>query len=320
LSLLIWFKVIIESEHFEIIGESEATKIGEFVSLTTLGISGHIKERSNDGNTMMLTNGILLELNNATKLEKISNFRDRMIMYSSKRFPTLIDLQMEQIEVKLYQNFILSLERQMNLECRLEKTNRDIFRAMLTSFPNSAKNILATPGHRINNLGEVALISKCEVIVKFEIVWSRKINQSYFENFPVKIPGRDWMFLNLLDRELIVSSPKIKCSSRGLVFIRSGEQYYIINEKGGLLNKTTSFRNEHIFKEVKLDKNIRIDPRFFQEMSVDHLTILSLLSRSVNSISNVNEIFSKDNDISKSLVGDVGFILEALSHSTGGGG
>ena len=95
LSLLIWFKVIIESEHFETIGVSEATKIGEFVSLKTLGISGHIKERSIDGNTMMLTNGILLELNNASKLEKISNFRDRMIMYSSKRVPTLIDLQME---------------------------------------------------------------------------------------------------------------------------------------------------------------------------------------------------------------------------------
>ena len=146
LSLLIWFKVVIESEHFEAIGVSEATRIGEFVTLKTLGISGHIKEKSIDGNTIMLTNGILLELNNASKLEKISNFRDRMKMYSSKRVPTLIDLQMETIEVKLYQNFILSLERQMNLERRLEKTNRDILRAMLTSFPNSAKNILATPG------------------------------------------------------------------------------------------------------------------------------------------------------------------------------
>ena len=102
---------------------------------------------------------------------------------------------------------------------------------MLTSFPNSAKNILATPGHRISNLGEVALISKCKVLIRFEIVWSRKINQSCFENFPVKIPGRNLMFLNLLDREPIASSPRIKCSSRSLIFIRSGEKYYIINKK-----------------------------------------------------------------------------------------
>ena len=100
--------------------------------------------------------------------------------------------------------------------------------------------------------------------------------------------------------------------------MRSGEKYYIINENGSLLNKTTFFRNEHIYKEVKLDKNIKIDPRFFQTSSVDHLTILSLLSRSVNSMSNLNEIFDKDNDISKSLIGDVGYVIEALSHSAGG--
>jgi len=35
-------------------------------------------------------------------------------------------------------------------------------------------------------------------------------------------------------------------------------------------------------------------------------------------MSNLNEIFEKDNDISRSLVGDVGFVLEALSHSAGG--
>ena len=33
LSLLIWFKVVIESEHFEAIGVSDATQIGEFVTL-----------------------------------------------------------------------------------------------------------------------------------------------------------------------------------------------------------------------------------------------------------------------------------------------
>ena len=52
LSLLIWFKVVIESEHFEAIGVSDATRIGEFVTLKTLGISGHIKEKSIDGNTI----------------------------------------------------------------------------------------------------------------------------------------------------------------------------------------------------------------------------------------------------------------------------
>ena len=43
LSMLIWFKVVIESEHFEAIGVSDATQIGEFVTLKTLGISGRIK-------------------------------------------------------------------------------------------------------------------------------------------------------------------------------------------------------------------------------------------------------------------------------------
>ena len=123
---------MIESEHFEPIGLSEATQIGDFVTLQTIGISGQIKEKSSNGNTIMLTNGILLEINNCSKFEKISNFKDRMRMYSSKRVPTLIDLQIESIEIKLYQNFILSLERQINLECRIEKTNRDILRAMLT--------------------------------------------------------------------------------------------------------------------------------------------------------------------------------------------
>ena len=122
----------------------------------------------------------------------------------------------------------------------------------------------------------------------------------------------------MLDRELIANSPRIKCSSRSLIFIRSGEKYYIINEQGGLLNQTTFFRDEHVYKEVKLDKNITIDPQFFQTSSVDHLTILSLLSRSVNSMSNLNEIFDKDNDITRSLVDDVGFVIEALSHSAGG--
>ena len=49
-------------------------------------------------------------------------------------------------------------------------------------------------------------------------------------------------------------------------------------------------------------------------MSVDHLTILSLLSRSVGSMSNLNKIFEKYNDITRSLVGDVDFVIEALSH------
>ena len=84
-------------------------------------ISGQIKEKLRDRNTIMLTNGILLEINDGSKFEKISNFKDKMRMYSSKRVPTLIDLQIESIEIKLYQNFILSLERQMNLECRIEK-------------------------------------------------------------------------------------------------------------------------------------------------------------------------------------------------------
>ena len=46
-------------------------------------------------------------------------------MFSLKRNPTLTDIQIEAIKIKLYQNFILSLERKMNLECRIDKTNKD---------------------------------------------------------------------------------------------------------------------------------------------------------------------------------------------------
>ena len=45
LSLLIWFKVVIESRHFEPIGLSEVTQIGDFITLQTIGISGQIKEK-----------------------------------------------------------------------------------------------------------------------------------------------------------------------------------------------------------------------------------------------------------------------------------
>ena len=73
--------MVIESEHFETIGFSEDTQIGEFVTLQTIWISGQIKEKSTGGNTIILTNGNLLELNNGSKFEKVANFKDRVKMY-----------------------------------------------------------------------------------------------------------------------------------------------------------------------------------------------------------------------------------------------
>ena len=51
---------------------------------------------------------------------------------------------------------------------------------------------------------------------------------------------------------------------------------------------------------------------------MEHLTILSLLSRSINSLADLNNIFSKNDDITTSLLGEIGFVIKTLSSSAGG--
>ena len=117
----------------------------------------------------------------------------------------------------------------------------DFILGFLSSFPDSAKNLLASPGHRVTAHGEVSMISKCKTIHNFEIVWKRKINNSCYNNFPIILKEKSIQFLNLLDRELTKSSPKINCSNRGLMFIRNMDTYYIIDREGNLLNQTIEF-------------------------------------------------------------------------------
>ena len=80
------------------------------------------------------------------------------------------------------------------------------------------------------------------------------------------------------------SSPKIDCSNRGLMFIRNMDTYYVIDKEENLLNQTTKFETHYDFKEIRIDKEVTMNAKFFSYENVEHLTILSLLSRSINSL------------------------------------
>ena len=139
-SMLIWFEIVIERQHFEPIGITLCTQIDDIITMQTIGISGKIHKKSKNGKTITFTNGILLELTKNHNFTKISNFLDRAKMYSAKRNPTLIELQLESIEIKLYQNFIIAQENMLNMQCQTNKLRKHLLRSMLSSFPSQQKN------------------------------------------------------------------------------------------------------------------------------------------------------------------------------------
>ena len=127
--------------------------------------------------------------------------------------------------------------------CELQAEQARLYKCVLQHFPSTAnlwikrkKNVIAQP------LGDVVMLKECETVKNLTILWSRKINHTCYLHYSLKHTqtGEMYGFLDLSDRQVLVESPKIRCSKRSnLTFVVDDKEKTFKIDAEGFVEETS---------------------------------------------------------------------------------
>ena len=108
------------------------------------------------------------------------------------------------------------MTREWERICFMQREITKIQHWMISTFPStSGRWVHQESGVTIDNAGDGLLVSKCSTITDYRIVFSKKIGNACYLNFPVTRPySNETFFLRTADKHLVALSPTIKCKDR----------------------------------------------------------------------------------------------------------
>ncbi|XP_065670064.1 uncharacterized protein LOC136088898 [Hydra vulgaris] len=214
-SVIVWESIKHDEEVMKKIGTYPIEQIGEFILIRSLKIGGAIQLSEQKDNVLTLDNGMILK--DPTFPEDVfQQYKSAAANYSQKlgNDPATAILEAH-ISVALMSQKIsmISAWEQM---CFIQTEISRIHRRMITQFPTtSAEGIHQSSGVTVESAGDALLLSKCVNYTRYAINYARKIGNFCFEHFPITLPSSNiTFFLEVSDRKLIRTSPRIPCKLR----------------------------------------------------------------------------------------------------------
>ena len=181
--------------------------------------------------------------------ERNSTFRLKKFAkeYAQK---TKSNLQRDILEGKIGQHFMEQsqlMEAITKMLCNMETTIGNIQMNLVdTSDDFLANELYGKKGIVSERLGDAYSISKCREIHEYDIIWSRKLNNTCYALYPVVLSQYKLRFLELISRRIFNTSLKIDCvEAKKPIYIRDFQGKFWKYSKTGTFRKTHLNRSRH---------------------------------------------------------------------------
>ena len=292
-SIIVWERAHHRFSLYEDKGYLLVHEIKNFFLIPNLGVGGTAVKR--EKTNILLDSGYLISKEN-TKLSK-EFVNETETFLTKNRFSAKIDFT----ESRFIRQMMRTSETVSHLTNALCKNNKklDILESwILAHFPNEAANYLfEEEGKEIQLSGDSYLVSNCLKITNFSISWDRKINNTCFELFPVKIENNNKMFfLDLHRRQVYSKSTKISCNFKKIpLFIRDKNGALFSKFPGEKFKKVTETHPNLIMADENLPNlapyNIKL--RHYDQKRLHRTTLLDLVVRQTQNFEELTRIRSE---------------------------
>ena len=209
--IIIWHKPVHNFNEYHSLGKQIVTQVGDFVLLSDLGVGGTILKVS--GNSILLENSYLLNKNADNSSE---NSQSRKLKKFAQEYArkTKENLQRDLLEGELSAHFIKQSKLWASMTrvvCSLQAEITRLQISVTRDTPEYLSDTLyGSRGIRAEILGDAYRLGKCKEIQSYDIVWSRKLNNTCFLLFPVILENNTPRFLELVSRTIFNSSHTIE--------------------------------------------------------------------------------------------------------------
>ena len=310
-SVIVWFHTKIKKSKLILVSKTNATILGNLVTLLKIGIASNIRKRSVSKLQIELSNGLMLFIKNGS-LGKSINFENEAISFANKVHPTRMDYIDEFNSIKRYEVLISTLKHVISGLCNVQTLNSNILMFLLNNFPKRAKHFInLSKSQTISKRGEAIVISDCLPRDDFRVIFSRKIGNNCFSDLPIIFKDNTIKFIDLLSRNILKKSPKIRCEKRDILYISKGNNYYLLSAEGTFLNSTLTFKNEYQHS-INIDKQVTIPDTLFSNSISSYASILDLVEMSVDSLNEINDIYSNETTITETIIGSIGNVFSKI--------
>ena len=251
-SVIIWKKFTHSFSEYVSQGIFKVRQIHDFILIGELGIAGAILRQDRD--MILLENGYILFVKNqnGSRQEKRQVFLQLGRNYSHH---TKSSTQRELLTGQIVQNMLADNERYAHLAGLLCGIHRDLKRLELHIVAESpregAELLYPNQGKQLRRLGDGLEVSQCRSVKNYKILWDRRINNTCYFLYPVKLQHGKIRFLELDTRRLLQKSHRINCSHVEELLVvkdKNGRYWEKTQEKGWRkikLSPFTKFRKGH---------------------------------------------------------------------------
>ena len=211
-----------------------------------------------------------------------------------------------------FEMIITNIQSMYGLACTMQKRYSQFLTHLNSVFPQAAKGIAFGQGKTMERHGELIILYDCLKVTDFDVIWTRRVNNKCFKDFPVTYNGTI-KFLQLMSRDLVDFSPLIKCEEIPKVtFVkRSDSSYASINQNGSLSSSDIKFPKHHWTKTSYLhDMSWDFENDTKRQAPIN--SILHLVKKSFSDLEDLNVLRTKGS-VTAGIVSDIGGIFRGVA-------
>ena len=312
-SIVVWDKVNLRPNTFELIGISTIHVSGDFALAIELGIGGSIKSRSPLGNVFELNNGILIIGLQATPAVQ-TEFIEQAKRYAEKLNPEVANLvESAHISASL-EAMRLNFRLFLRLNCKVQQVINGMLAYTLKTIPSSGDTILNKEGVVVREAGEAVVLSNCKRIHNFTIIWNRKLNGICYNTFPAILRGGEIVHFNILNRIIVPNPIPIKCDNqKQMTYIRDNlGDYHLLNREGKFEKQILQFDQTELYHEIPLTGAETLNESLFIEPVRHVASLLEVLNNGADSLYDITTMKEEHGSITSGILSTGGDIITSI--------
>jgi hypothetical protein len=190
------------------------------------------------------------------------------------------------IIAKLQDQAIASIRTTCRNKVQIEEVQKWIIRNLPADSPI---HLGGNRGRLASMHGDAVIIKRCQVVKNFTINFSKKVNNTCFEHFPITTK-KGMLFLEIHKRRIFKNSPKINCSQRDpFTFIESKGRMYK-QYLNGSVERLKRTQHHHDITAPLLDSNFNTHSKHYTENNPTTTSLLSILNRVYQPLIDINDL------------------------------